>query len=139
MNAITRKRSTERTQYLHDIMSTALEGGVNYWSTARDIERTGTPEQRRDSAFRWDYVAYTLTESPASDGCSHDDHQDAPRCRGHRVDIEVVASGLSRMRKAGDMRSHMREADDENDAGEIDAGDADQIVQWGIFGKGIYG
>lgn len=136
-------RSAERKQFLHDIIAHALEGGVGYWSVADDIVR-GDP----DADFYRSVVLYCSEggKEPVDCGNGTDDV-----CKGHRVDIEVVAKGLGLgtvSREVGEEknigwhynnRKHVILANRENDAGEIDAGDADCIVQLGIFGEVVYG
>lgn len=136
-------RSAERTQFLYDIMATALEGGVNYWSAADDVER-GDP----DKDFYRSYVLYCTDGGRESVECGAN-----PKllCTGHKVDPDVIARGLGlgtvteavgNEKEIGwhyNQRKHVILANRENDAGEIDAGDADCIVQLGVFGKVIYG
>lgn len=156
------KRSDERLQFLHDIMSHALEGGVGYWSIADDIERSGTPEQRKDIHFDWNYERYTLfcfdgdqdpetwEKLPGECGLSTKE-KPIDECEGHKVDPEIIAKGLGLMNQAQakdeenpigwhySQRKHVILANRENDAIDVDSGNADCIVQLGVFGKVIYG
>lgn len=135
-------RTAERLQYLHDIMVTAVEGGVGYWSVAETV--------RSSNDDHW-YESYTLWcseggKEPVSCGNGTDDP-----CKGHQVTPDVVAKGLGlgTLTKAEgeaqdigwaySQREHVILANRESDAGEIDADDADCIVQLGVFGKVIYG
>lgn len=132
-------RSEARTEFLSDVLSTALEGGVGYWSVASDIERSGDYPHGD-----WFYTAVTLFEN--ADGDKHCSQKDE-ECRGHRVDLDTIARGIEGLLARVRARiSHPRyrhhqllaEANRENDAGDIDADIADDIVQFGIFGSLVY-
>jgi hypothetical protein len=110
-------------------MITALEGGVSYWSVASDIVRHADNDL-------W-YVSYVLTEADDDTADCSADGATGP-CAGHRVDPDVVARGIGLLTSRTDCAPRLRLANRENDAGEIDAGDADAIVQFGIFGTTIY-
>lgn len=143
-----RTRSPERTQFLHDVMITALEGGVGYWSVADDIVR-----HTNDDLWYSSYVLFCYegdvdpkTGVKVAGECGADDKEG--QCKGHKVTPEVVSKGLGialDYKKHPEIglhkshRAHYFEASIENDGGEIDAGDADNIVQLGIFGKVIFG
>lgn len=155
----TRPRSTERTTFLSDVLCAALEGGVGYWSAADAIARvnetTGAPVVNTRDEWPWRYDAVTLFECADGDTtCS----QAAERhlspdtdCPGHRVTLDTIATALGtftrgkRADAAASLKVHeshvrtIREADAENDAGEIDAELADMIVQVGALGSVIYG
>lgn len=140
-------KSDERVQFLHDVMITALEGGVGYWSVADQIVR-------HDDDRLW-YARYTLycrdDDAPKDAGeCGLSTREaPVPVCQGHLVDPDAIARGMglaTRPERDSDEigwhysnRRHVIEANRENDAGDIDAGDADCIVQLSAFGKVIYG
>lgn len=136
------KRSAERLQFLHDVMCHALEGGVGYWSAADEI----TMHEDEDLWYR-SYTLYCTDGGKEPVECG-DPSKDAV-CQGHRVDPEVVARGLDLATRAGkddktigwhySQRDHVIRAARENDAVDVDSGDADCIVQLGIFGEVIYG
>jgi hypothetical protein len=124
-------------------MCTAIEGGVGYWSAADDIVREDDP----DSSFGlFDYVSFVLYctdggQEPVECGNRTDDP-----CQGHRIDVDGIDRGLRIMREDRDdigwhstQRAHVIAAELEGDAGEIDAWDADCIVQLAAFGTVIYG
>jgi len=132
-------RSAERTQFIHDIMITALEGGVGYWSVADDIVRHPNDDL-------W-YEQYTLYCSEGGKEALECGNGVDSVCKGHRVDSELIARGLGRINRGsrdalqlaiGSMVSIMK-ASEENEGGDIDADYADIIVQVGIFGKVVYG
>lgn len=131
----------DRVQFLHDVMITALEGGVGYWSVADHIERH--PDDR---LWYQSFVLYCSDGGIDPVECGHDESDGV--CAGHRVTPDLVVRGLSKAVTAGpnedigwhyNRRSHVIVANRENEGGDIDADDADCIVQLGIFGRVIYG
>lgn len=134
-------RTAERLQFLHDVMITAISGGVSYWSVADDIVR-----HENDDLFYVSYVLYCSDGGKEPIECGNDVDE---VCKGHTVDPELVARGLGLGTKpeaasgeigwAYSQRKHVILANRESDAGEIDSVDADCIVQLGIFGKVVYG
>lgn len=122
------KRSPEREQWLADVLTTAVEGGVNYWASV--------------SEYKWQ------DRAPADVyAVIHDQEDDEPGA-GHRVTIDTIAHGLSTLRRARATEAWLQseswrrvlDSDRTNgDEGDFDAGDADCIVQAGIFGEVIYG
>lgn len=128
----TRARSAERTEFLSDVLTTAVEGGINYWAQV--------------SGYRWNCP-------PAERGVTvHDVVGDDIPPEGRRVTLDDIARAVNAIAKAplsdpepvalGLHRQYRRqvvEASRENDAGDIDAGLADAIVQVAVFGEVIYG
>jgi hypothetical protein len=103
--------------------STALEGGINYWSVCHE--------------YHWDREDFfaTITDNEGTI---------------HRIDREVIERGLGLYYGGylvdgyGDKKHHVsadvREFIDScGDDGDMDAGDADNVVQLGLFGKVVYG
>jgi len=136
-------KSAERVQFLHDVMITALEGGVGYWSVADQIVR-------HENDDLW-YASYRLfcRDDDEPDGISECGKDEGGKCTGHLIDPDAIARGMglaTRPERDSDEigwhysnRRHVIEANRENDAGEIDASDADCIVQLAAFEKVIYG
>jgi len=112
-------RSPEREEFLADILTTAVEGGVNYWAYADAYIHTPSKD------------AAVLLEEAEEDECPH------------YVDIDSIAKGialyLEHLRPQNEYRKRIAEANRDNDAGELDAEDADVIVQFAIFGEIKYG
>jgi hypothetical protein len=133
---MTKTRSAERTEFLSGVLSTALEGGIGYWSVASQIKREGDYPHGD-----WEYRAATLTEcGDDDDWCSQKDE----KCQGHLVDLDGVARGIAALlssKREYRYRHHklLAEANRENDAGEIDSDIADDIVQWAALGNLVYG
>lgn len=138
-----RIRSEDRKQFLHDIFVCALEGGIGYWSQCSNY-RWAKPDGSEDlDGFGADII-----------DIEDDD-------KAYRIDINVISRGVNKIAKAqapywqpnGPERTQcadveyltgycartVRAASFENDASEIDADLADQIVQVGLFGKVVYG
>jgi hypothetical protein len=128
-----RPRSAERTEFLSGVLSTALEGGVGYWSVADAIERVGDYPNGD-----WEYASVTLTENGDGDNwCSQRDEE----CQGHQVDLDTIARGIAGLLGRDPRYRHhklLAEANRENDACDIDSDIADDIVQYGIFGSLVY-
>jgi hypothetical protein len=116
-------RSPERAEFLHDILVTFVEDyGTNSWRQIKE----------------WHYDEEHPERATATFIDREDDDKEWP------VTIETIATGLRRvlaneMNVARQYRDRFRIADGENDAGLIDAYDADIIVQAGAFNKVIYG
>lgn len=133
---------TAYDQFLLDVFCTALEGGIGYWSEcsayhwmigppADDIER---PSLQDHAGFYADIVElYELTNP--------DDDDSGTR---HRINRVVMADGLRRA--ATVWRDQLRWSTEppplvvtDDTDWDFDAGDADMIVQLGLFGEVRYG
>lgn len=127
-------RTDERKKFLLDVMNTAAEGGIGYWSqlSAYHWSVDGKGDKEDLDGF------YMLVHEMDGDG--------GYAGEGHRIDADAIARGLARFREywKGASRDHdahkLIAADDTNgDKGDFDAGLADQVVQFAIFGEIIYG
>jgi hypothetical protein len=113
------------------MFTTALEGGIGYWSECLEYCWSKGPDHEPDlDGF------YALIEETESG-------EDEPPT--HRIDREVILRGLSRL-FAGEYRGlHAKTAGLimaaalGGDAGRLDASDADCLVQIGLFGEVVYG
>lgn len=125
-------RTPERTQLLVDVITTAVEGGVNYWASV--------------SRYVWGPHDVQSTEAPHAAATLHDNEDTA---NGHfelTVDAmarafdllcerrDIVGVGDSDWRRR--MTAMYLEPDGEHD---FDAGDADALVQIAWFGDVRYG
>ena len=138
-------KSAERVQFLHDIMCIALEGGVGYWSVADEVIRHDD-----DDLFYARYTLYCFEDDdpkrPGECGLSTKENR-VLLCQGHLIDPDAIARGMGLATGPDDadigwhpsQRRHVIEANRENEAVDIDAGDADCIVQLAAFGKVIFG
>lgn len=123
----TRTRSAERTEFLEDIITAAVEGGTGYWAQV--------------SRYKWDGCVTHATLHEMLDELDDDGHVRVGE--GLELTIDKVATALGKI-KAGDVKhvsaewcKRITEASRENDAGEIDAADADNIVQVALLGGEI--
>jgi hypothetical protein len=117
---------TEKDEFYDDILITAVEGGIGYWCVGRN--------------YQWSDEDQTTIEV-------HEEEQSGD------IDLGWIALDRAKIRHAvavimdrsNDLdlhesyRQRISEAYRENDAGEIDADDADVIVQVAVFGNVIYG
>lgn len=116
-------RSDARTQFLSDMLATALEGGINYWAT---IVSTQTEDAPNDPVgWRYTHAVIRETEEGGTD---------------HHVNLDRIASGLNALcALPGDHLKNLRAANRTNGQdGDYDATDADQALQFGLFGKSVY-
>lgn len=139
-------RSAERQEFLADIITTAVEGGIGYWSKVSDYRwqcpRLGyshpqrypegsVPDKADASVTVWDYE------------CDEGRDDNPPR---YDITVESIASALARFRegKIGGLHESNRAKVIAIDAlnGQEDVPDADMadwIVQVACFGEVIYG
>jgi hypothetical protein len=127
-------RSTERAQFLADIITTAVEGGINSWAHV--------------DSYRWH------DDTLCDPGCKHGPGDPWARATlvadddGAQFDLTADqvarALGLIRDGNAADLelgdglRLLILHADRKNDAGDIDAIGASAIVEIAWFGKVTY-
>lgn len=112
----------EGEEFLRDIFITALEGGIGYWATCE--------------AYQWQVWPFHAVISADDDGTEHN----------YVIDPPVIMNGIRRILSgeclewvSSDLRATLLEATITLDAGDIDANDADSIVQAGVFNRIIYG
>ena len=132
-------RHANRETFLADIITTALEGGIGYWSRA--------------TAYRWYSPDLTGgTAEPATNGggnayASIEEHGDSETpLATWEITPDIIVKGLTKIRShepikylGNHTRATMINADRQNDASLIDADVADQIVQVSLFGEVVYG
>ena len=113
-------------QTLHGLFTTALEGGIGYWSVASAYHwRLPNGEDDLDGFYA--DVEETEVRDPVA----------------HRIDADTILCGLRYFAQPGDGYRRVRAVaraillgDDEVD---YDADDADAIVQAGLFNEVVYG
>jgi hypothetical protein len=134
------KRTPEREQFLADVLTTAVEGGINSWSV--------TSEYKNEYSVPVADTFATVHEVDPDEGIEED--EDGYAVRGLRVDIDVIAKGIGVIKGFdyqpnyfGDGGEYWRQfllADRTNGSdGDYDAIVADWIVQAGLFGSIVYG
>jgi hypothetical protein len=121
---------SERDRHLNMVFTTALEGGIGYWSQAETYKWSdGEPDYNEIADFYADII---------------DVEDDGKR---YRIDRKVISRGIRRAYEAykgdHDIDSyHWRAISDLNfgkwDDVDYDADTADLIVQFGLFGEAIY-
>lgn len=110
-------------QFLKDVLTTAVEGGIDYWAACSNLTRSE------------DLSVVQVELTPAEEP---DEFEKAT------VTIDTVALGIQRVLSYGFNVSpgnvkHIMEAIHTDDAGCIDAMDADVIIQAGVLGEIVYG
>lgn len=126
------KRSAERTDFLANVLVTAVEGGVGYWSYARRYEWEEDDQDNLTSA----------SVELAVIGDADDAREDGRKITWMPVDLDTIARGVRRILAKGFSSVRFESitfGSKENDAGAIDSDDADLIVQVGLFGEAVYG
>lgn len=117
-------------EFLSDVLTTAIAGGMSHWAEVYETEKG------RD---KYGAELYTSVRLSAKEDTS----------TVHTVTLETVAVGLMRVLDGNmvpivgqDARVNRRTTIAEHiidaDAGMIDAGEADTIVQLGLFGEEVY-
>lgn len=126
-------RSPERTQFLVDVLSTAVETGVSYWAETIHVEdQTGTvPEGDNLDPLGSGGDCYAATVRDFETGDEHN------------VNLNTIARGANLLVDSGINNRLVNDFRDANringDRGDIDAANADMALQMGIFGDVIYG
>jgi len=132
-------RSEEREAFLQDVITTAVEGGIGYWSQCSHYQWVHWDDGR---------VMVTVGQRGDRTDCYAVVHEVNDDESGYKeealeINVEVIARGLRLLLDKQLVNSRMRnsigQADRENDAGYIDSDDADAIVQAGLLGEVRYG
>ncbi|WP_457066974.1 hypothetical protein [Mycobacteroides abscessus] len=164
--AIQTTLSVGRKSFLHCVFTTALEGGIQYWARVDRYHwqrSEGHPTQQPVDDLDGFYAVIRSAEADADDendtgwGITGLEHEHTLR-----IDLDVVERGTKLFAQycRGEINSHGEAVPEEqrkplaDDAywrqflaaeathgqdGDYDAGVADEIVQWGLFGKSVYG
>lgn len=134
----TETRSAERAEFLTDLLVTAVEGGIGYWSEC--------------SAYSWYCPVLgggTATPGPGNTATAHAvlRVEDGDEKRIYVIGLDDIARALDVLSrgpvKGLSERDRVRimHASTANDCTEadLDAGDADAVMQVACFGEVIYG
>jgi len=123
------ERSPELTQFYADVIIGATEGGTNYWAFSRN--------------YKWS------DEDPSTTTVEYCDMEfyGTPDEEWHTVTVDTIAKAFGIIMGPKEEIKHLHStsrarysrAQRAYDFGELDAGDADNIVQVGIFGEVVYG
>lgn len=116
-----RKRSAEREEFLSDILCAFAEGGIQMIGEIIDKDFDA-------DALKYNMVRVRYFDDPTE----------------HEVTIETIATAFSRCANRnpavnGLYRIRLMRCYREMDAGEIDAVDATNLVEIGLFGEIVYG
>lgn len=115
---------TDRTKFLHDLFTCALEGGVSYWA---GVHQYHWGFEQENGVWRSDLSGYKATLV---------DEEGAI----HHVDRVVMARGWNRFLQSDlPMAAEARRYQSKLDEYDYDAEVADAVVQLGVFGEVIYG
>jgi hypothetical protein len=120
-----------RTEFLSDILTTAVEGGISYWSAVHQYQ------YELDGEIRV-HVGEREGDEPRATVFEINDAGDDFNGTRHEITLDVILRGV-RIASQIDGYDVVREATSELDAGMIDANLADDIVQLGLFGLVVYG
>lgn len=103
-------------QFLRDILTTAVEGGINYWAAFTAVERNED----------LDVIGF--------EGCDIEDDETRFSCV-----LSDVVTGLGKVTSGEFEHAELLGYVLEQDACMIDADFADTIIQLGLFGEIVYG
>jgi hypothetical protein len=132
-----------RDQLLYDLFVTALEGGIGYWATCSTYhnavpssDRHGQRARSDDDVFGFHAVIHEMDDESAH----------VSEWPVHRVDRAVLAKGY-RLATSKEWRNRLAWSSGEKPPfivtadtdWDFDAGDADMVVQLGLFGDVVYG
>ena len=107
-------------QDVDDIMVAALEGGINYWCREAEVVGEYLGEYASDQISRGGSLI--LHDSESSDKWE--------------LTLEKFLNGVKLYFEQG---CHVQVEDNAIEIGDIDAGDADCIVQFALFGEEVFG
>lgn len=141
-------RSPERTQFLADILTTAVETGWPWfqWSHYQYINDFSDP--RNPKLVKCVDDGTDHGSEPMAIAHEMNDDEDGYKDEALVLDLDAVARGLKmwiaslsdQEREHGQRswRATMLKAEREHDAGEFDACDADSIAQYALLGENRY-
>lgn len=141
-----RKEVEVGNEFLSCIITTAVEGGIGYWSQVEDY-KWGDATEQGDQPF----AQVTIHEMAGGDEPANeiygDDWSGYYQKAGVVLTMDMIAEALRKIASDEEIeycgqswRNRMVDAMIEDEAGDIDSGDADNIVQVALFkDKLVYG
>jgi hypothetical protein len=136
------RRTEERTEFLGDIITAAVEGGTGYWAQVSQyqyVDRWSEPEGRIA-------VCVGTRQAGGARATLHEmnDEETGYKAEGLLLNADAVARGLGKIKRGevqinDSLRALIMRADADNDAGDIDADAADVITQVALLGEIVYG
>ena len=121
-------RAALTQQDIDDIMVSALEGGINYWCRRVVVQGDYLGEYASEQISRGGTLKVHVTEPF--------DEQDT---EWYELDIEKFIQGFRLWLENGGDCYGAVSGDGKVDCGEIDAGCADAIIQYALFGDLVFG
>ena len=125
---------------INDIICTAIEGGITYWCESYMGYGDGKSPIGQDINYDYEWLGFggylTLEEDKSELDSENFDGDGNYKYTGmtHRLDLDLFKAGLEKW-----ISSQTFKPGEAFDIGDIDAGDADSIVQYAIFGELKYG
>ena len=141
-------------QFIGDILTTALEGGIGYWATCTEIERANPANDRvfdqvlspltvySAKVVDREWFEFTQTSTPLEIQEARQDG-DGPDFDEKEINHDTVVAGIKalltgKVKIRADLLDQVTTSIATEDC-DIDADAADCIVQAGLFGEVIYG
>jgi hypothetical protein len=121
-------KSENRKQFLFDVFVTAMEGGIGYWAYAEEYHYSNNGTEDLEGF-------YALVSDCEGDETFPDNST---------INQKVIVTGVNKIINDKDVkisetiRKRIAKASMLNDAGIIDADDADCIVQVGLMGELVF-
>jgi len=127
-------------QFVSDILTTATEGGSQYWLQGGRIDRS----DGKDGLEHLSVLRITEPQDVEEGGDPFDINNFSSGFEANRdadITLLTIVRGLQRLFEAGVLpgRPDIRGCVSSLDAGNIDAEAADVILQLGFFGDTVYG
>jgi hypothetical protein len=131
-------RTAEREEFLADVITAAVEGGTGYWAQVSQYQYV----------MDGDIKVYCgeKVEGGGTRATLHEMNDDETGYKSDElvVTTDTIAAGIAKLADRQvqlnvRILDHILEANRENDATNIDADDADIIVQVALLGEIIYG
>lgn len=114
-------------QDIDDIMVSALEGGINYWCKRVVVQGDFLGEYASEQVSRGGSLAVWLYEPFEGNKTIY------------ILDVEKFLTGFKLwIENNGDCYGAVDLSDGSVDCGQIDAGCADEIIQYALFGKTVF-
>jgi hypothetical protein len=130
----TRLATTEREKALNTIFTTALEGGIGYWSACSVYRWSIDVDGRQEEAI--DFVA-VIEDTEDDEGKTYTIDKDvirrgAQRLYRHLIGLGDSANAYHKQAMVDFNRGNFDDLD-------LDADTADMVVQFGLFNELVYG
>ena len=131
------KKLSKLDNFYSDVIVTAVEGGIGYWSRCSDY----------DHGYKWNEDCENRHQPASVTVHELVDEQANTYKAGVKITTKEIANAMQRIADFGqqieyagdEWRGRMAGALREKDAYDIDAGDADVIMQIAVLGGIVYG